>query len=95
MHDAEGTILGFMGLALKGEQPELLFPKGFEAPPFFNLHRVGAGVLTLVSSPRDVLRAWDNSLRDVVCPLVPLTPLHLDVLAAFMRERQCEALEFY
>jgi hypothetical protein len=42
-----------------------------------------------------VLRAWDNSLRDVVCPLVPLTPLHLDVLAAFMRERQCEVLEFY
>ena len=95
VHDAEGTILGFMGLALKGEQPELLFPKGFEAPPFFNLHRVGAGVLTLVSSPRDVLRAWDNSLRDVVCPLVTLTPLHLDVLAAFMRERQCDALEFY
>jgi hypothetical protein len=95
VHNAEGTILGFMGLALKGEQPEILYPKGFQPPPFFNLHRVGAGTLTLVSSPRDVLRAWDNSLRDVICPLVPVTPDVLDAMTAFMRERQCAELEFY
>ncbi len=95
VHDEKGSTLGFMGLALKGEQPEIIYPKGFEPPPFFNLHRVGAGTLTLVSSPRDVLRAWDNSLRDVICPLVPLTPDVLDTITAFMRERQCETLEFY
>ena len=95
VHDEKGSILGFMGLALKGEQPEILFPKGFEPPPFFNAHRVGAGTLTLVSSPRDVLRAWENSLRDVICPLVPLTPDVLDTITAFMRARQCDTLEFY
>jgi hypothetical protein len=95
VHDEKGTILGFMGLALKAELPEILYPKGFEPPPFFNLHRVGAGTLTLVSSPRDVLRAWDNILRDVICPLVPLTPDVLDTITTFMRERQCDTLEFY
>jgi len=95
VHDAEGTLLGFMGVALNGEQPEILFPKGFEPPGFFNLHRVGRGILYMVERPQDVLRAWDAKLTDVICPLTPLTPFRLDVLAAFMRERQCDALEFY
>ena len=95
VHDEKGSILGFMGLALKGEQPEILYPKGFEPPPFFNAHRVGAGTLTLVYSPRDVLRAWDHSLRDVVCPLVTLTPDVLDILTAFMRAKDITELETF
>lgn len=95
VHDADGAILGFMGLALKGEQPDILYPKGFEPPPFFNLHRIGSGVLTLVSTPRDVLRAWDNSLQDVICPLVPLTPERLEILAALMREKGITEVETY
>jgi DNA primase len=96
VHDATGTILAFMGIALKGEQPELLFPKGFEPPPFFNLHRQGTGgTLILVQTPMDVLRAWDNGLQDAVCPLVPLTPDTLEILAAFMREKERTELETY
>jgi DNA primase len=95
IHDDKGTVLAFMGLALKGEQPELLLPKGFEPPGFFNLHRVGSGVIYMVQTPQDVLRAWDAKLTDVICPLSPLTPDVLDALAAFMRERRCDALEFY
>jgi DNA primase len=95
IHDGAGTILAFMGLALKGEQPDILFPKGFEPPNFFNLHRVGPGSLYLVQTPRDVLRAWDANLLDVICPLVPLTPDVLDCLAASMRERGCDTLETY
>lgn len=95
IHDGGGTILAFMGLALKGEQPDILFPKGFDPPNFFNLHRVGSGTLYLVQTPRDVLRAWDANLLDVVCPLVPLTPDVLDSLAASMRERGCDTLETY
>ncbi len=95
VHDKNGTILGFMGLALKGEQPELLYPKGFVPPPFFNLHRVSSGTLFLVSSPRDVLRAWDNSLQDVICPLLPLDATYLEYLVNFMREKCITELEFY
>ena len=95
IHDGGGTVLAFMGLALKGEQPEILFPKGFDPPHFFNLHRVGTGTLYLVQTPRDVFRAWDANLADVICPLVPLTPDVLDSLAASMRERGCDTLETY
>jgi CHC2-type zinc finger protein len=95
IHDGGGTILAFMGLALNGEQPNILFPKAFEPPSFFNLHRVGPGVLYLVQSPGDVLRAWEAKLFDVICPLAPLTPDVLDSLAASMRERGCETLETY
>jgi hypothetical protein len=31
----------------------------------------------------------------VICQLAPLTPAQLDALVAFIRERQCDALEFY
>ena len=94
LHDLDGKITAFMGLALGGEQPDISYPKGFTPPPFFNLHRVGkGGTLTLVSTPMDVLRAWDNSLQDVVCPLSPMTPDSLDYLAKFMREHDRDTLE--
>jgi DNA primase len=97
VHDGRGVILGFMGLALKGERPDVLYPKGFDpgVVPFFNLHRVGKGTLYLVQTPRDVLRAWDANLLDVVCPLVPLTPGLLEVLVTAMRELGCEVVEVY
>jgi DNA primase len=95
VHDAEGNILGFMGLALKGEQPAIQFPKDFQIPPFFNLHRQEkGGTLVMVQRPMDVLRAWDNGLQDVVCPFAPLTPELLDYLAAFMRRIERTELEF-
>jgi DNA primase len=95
VHDLSGNVLAFMGLALKGEQPDILYPKGFEPPNFFNLHRVGIGTLYLVQTPHDVLRAWDGNLADVICPLAPLTPDTLEALSTFMRERKCDTLEFY
>jgi len=95
VHDGEGSILAFMGLALKGEQPDILYPKGFAPPDFFNIHRLEGSTLFLVHSPRDVLRAWDAQLVDVICPLKPITPELLDALAVAMRERRCETLEAY
>ncbi|OJW18777.1 MAG: hypothetical protein BGO51_15515 [Rhodospirillales bacterium 69-11] len=96
VHDAKEELLAFMGLALKGEQPDIQYPKDFVPPPFFNLHRVAdGGTLFLVQTPRDVLRAWDNNLTDVVCPLLPLTLASLEFLTAFMREKEIAELEFY
>lgn len=96
VHDEKGELLAFMGLALGAEQPDINYPKGFVPPPFFNLHRLGkGGTLYLVSSPKDVLRAWDNSLRDVVCPLTTVTPESLDFLTSFMREKERDELIFY
>jgi DNA primase len=96
VHNPTGELLAFMGLALGTEQPDITYPKGFTPPLFFNLHRVGRGsTLTLVSTPMDVLRAWDHSLQDVVCPLTPVTPDSLDFLAKFMREKERDVLDFY
>jgi DNA primase len=98
VHDAEGGILGFMGLSLKGEQPEIQFPKDFQPPAFFNIHRAvkqGGGTLFIVASPLDVLRAWDNGLLDVICPLVPVIPDVLNQLATFMRAKEISELEWY
>ena len=96
VHSPDGKLLAFMGLALGTEQPDIVYPKGFTPPLFFNLHRVGkGGALYLVSTPMDVLRTWDAKLTDVICPLSPLTSDAVGALAAFMREQQCETLEFY
>jgi DNA primase len=98
IHDADGAILAFMGLALKGEQPDIQFPKDFKVPMFFNIHRAakqGGGTLFIVSTPMDVLRAWDNGLLDVICPLVPVAPDVLDQLAVFMREHDITELGWY
>ena len=90
-----GDILGFMGLALKGEDPDTLFPKGFAPPPWFNVHRVGSGPLYLVQHPRDVVRVADAGMENVICPLLPMTPDMLESLAAIMRERRSDTLEVY
>ena len=91
-HDEKGEIVGFLGLALGPEQPEVQYPKGFEVPRFFNLYRA-KGTLCLVANIRDVLRAWENGLEDAVCPLRPLTPDMLDYLSAFMREHEIAEVE--
>ncbi len=95
VQDAAGDMLGFMGLALKGEEPDILLPKGFDPPPLFAAHRVVAGVLYLVRHPKDVLKATEAGLENVICPMVPLTADVLDALAALMRERGSESLEIH
>jgi DNA primase len=95
VHDADGAVLGFLGLALKGEEPDVLLPKGFKPPPFFNLQRISGPTVCFVPSLRDALREWDAGTNNVICALVPMTPEILCALSALLRERRCDTIEFY
>jgi CHC2 zinc finger len=91
----EGTILGFVGIALKGETPELLYPKGFVVPFFLGTQLVKEGTLYLVQHPLDALHAVDNGVENVIALLVPLCPDALTSLQALMVGKNCHTLELY
>jgi DNA primase len=61
-------IVAFMGMALDPDNPELSFPKHIDP----RLYIFGYGMtegeqLYLVSSPLDVLRAWDSGFHNALC----------------------------
>ena len=94
--DAGGTILGFVGVSLKkGEEPYLLFPKGFDNHVFFNTHRIGSGPLYLFRDPLSVMRAASNGAENCIAVWTDLSPDILECLATFMRERKSDSLEIY
>lgn len=93
----DGTIVGYMGRAVKGESPTLTFPNGL-APEahIFGVDRVTSGQLYLVRDPIDVLKAYEAGYENVVCFLTEdIAGLQLECLAALMDERKCESLSFF
>ena len=91
----EGTIKAFFGLTLKGETSELLFPKDFVVPYFFNTQNVKEGTLTLVQDVPALLHAMEHGIDNILCTLRPITPDTLTCLYALMTEKKCTELEFY
>jgi DNA primase len=89
----DGEITGFMGVAINGETPEILYPKGYTVPFLFGVQRVEAGVLYLVNHPLDALRATDGGMENVIASLTPITPDVLTSLQALMRDKDAHTLE--
>ena len=95
IYGVEGAIKAFFGLTLKGEQPELLFPKDIVTPYFFNAQNVKEGTLTLVQDVPALLHAIEHGVDNILCTLRPITPDTLTCLYALMTEKKCTVLEFY
>jgi DNA primase len=89
----DGEISAFLGLALKGETPDILYPKGYVVPFLFGIQTLGAGTLYLVNHPLDALRAADSGIENVIASLTPITPDVLTTLQALMQEKDLHTLE--
>lgn len=93
--NADGSIEGFLGVALKGETPEIKYPKRVNPPQLFGSHLVQAGAdLHVVQHPLDVLRYTEDGLN-VVGVLQPITPDILTALAALMAAKDIQTVEFH
>ena len=91
--DWEGKIGAFVGIALKGEEPALLFPKDFTPPFYLGADRIAAGTLYLTSTPTEMVNAITAGMTNVLALLRPLNADVLVSLTALMRERNCTTLE--
>ena len=92
----DGAIVGFIGRTIKDEPPLLTFFDGFKPENYvFGEDRVVEGELFLVREPIDVLRAYENGETNVICLLTQtISPIQLEMLAALMDKRHCEAVQF-
>jgi hypothetical protein len=66
----QGTegIVAFMGMSLDPENPDLSFPKHIDPRLYLFGYGVASGTeIYLKSHPLDVLQAWENGIRNVVC----------------------------
>lgn len=91
---AEGEIKAFVGIALKGEDPDLLYPKGYDVPYYMGIEHITAGTLTVVHHPVDMLKAYEGGLENIIALLRPITTSTLKCLWALMDDRKCTELEF-
>ncbi len=92
--DIEGTIMGFVGIALKGESPDLKYPKGLIVPFFFGLHMVTEERdLHLVWHPIDALRYSEDGIENVIASLTPITRDALTNLTDVMDAKGITGLE--
>lgn len=88
-HDLTGTIEMFIGIALNGELPRYLAPKGQELPYFFNLHNVEENEeLRILPHVIDVMQAVENGATNVICSLREVGYLSLSALAAFVKSKK-------
>jgi hypothetical protein len=97
IHDRQGTLLAYVGIAVTEEQsPKLLFPNGFDPHSvIFACNRVSAGELYLVRDPLQVLTAFEQGVENVVAFLAPITPQSLEMLAALCDEMKVETVELF
>jgi DNA primase len=98
IRDENGTMTGFFGIALDGQEPELLFPKGTEPPELFNCQAVQAGTLHVVFHPVDALRAIDSGMdeqRNTIAVLSPLTPALLMTIGTLAQKSGVDIVEFH
>lgn len=93
--ELDGTINGFVGVTLKGEDPELKYPNGVATPYFFGLHMVAAErELHIVYQPLDALRYAEDGYN-VIAALTPLTRDLLAELITIMDAKSITDLEFH
>jgi len=93
VHGQSGVIEAFVGIALKGEEPRLQFPKDFKVPYFLNPHMVGEGTLYIVNDPVELVNATASGMTNVLVVLHPLTTLCLCAITALMKTNKCTELE--
>ncbi len=92
----EGKITGFVGVALKGETPDLKYPKGMTVPFFFGLHMLTEGRdLHLVCHPLDALRYHEDGVENVVTLLTPITRDVLTSLIGLVDAKRIIGIEFH
>lgn len=87
------SIPVYKGITAPAEELVRFF-KGYQPPALFNAHKASEPLL-LCTSILDVLKIWEAGLQDAVCPLVPMSPDFLVLLAAFMGERSIKTLDVY
>jgi len=93
--DNEGRITGFVGIALKGEEPDLKYPQGVIAPFFFGLHMVQEDrALHIVYHPLDALRYAEDGYN-VIASLTPFTREVLASLITLMDAKKITDLDFH
>jgi DNA primase len=96
IHDAEGKLLAYCGRAVKGEEPTLIFPKGFEPESvIFNAHRVHEETLYAARDPLAVLTAFENGVDNVIAFMGDITPAQLERLRLLMTEKGAQPLELF
>lgn len=93
--DLEGTIKGFVGVALKGEDPDLKYPSGVVVPFFFGVQMVQEERdLHIVTHPLDALRYAEEGYN-VIASLTPITRDVLTSLTGLMDAKKITGLEFH
>ena len=96
IHDAEGRLLAYCGRAVKGEEPVLIFPKGFEPESIiFNAHRIGEGELYVTRDPLTVLTGFENGIENAVAFMGDITPAQLERLTLLMKEKNIASVELF
>jgi len=96
LRDPQGTLTGFVGIALSPDQsPRLKFPESIDpAAILFNAHRVAqGGDLFVCRSPLEAILAVENGapIDSVIAFATPLvSPQQWEMLASFMDEHQIE-----
>ena len=94
----DGTIIGYCGRALSGDQqPSLIFPNGLTpSEHIFGADRVRDGELILVRDVIDVLKASENGIENVVSFLTEtVSSAQLQYLSALMDEAHVETLALF
>ena len=92
VHDQVGTLVAYIGHALKKDQETLAFVKDFEPDAYlFNARHFPVGSepeeLMVADNPLKVLVAYQHGLFNVISFIGPPTPRSLKMLAEWMEER--------
>ena len=84
----QGNLSAFMGIALKGEQPRIIFPKEFDPRQvIFGIERVSQPEVRLVKDPLQVMASAEYG-EEAICFLTDLIdPTQDELLAAAKHEK--------
>ena len=92
----DGTIVGYMGMTLVGEEPPLKFHGLNPAEYLFGADRVKEGELTVVRDAVAVLTAAENGVDNCVCFLTEaLCVEQFEVLVALMHARGITSVSIF
>ena len=95
IHDVDGLLIAYCGQALNGEEPKLIFPKGYEAEKFmFNIHRFEGEHIYLMREPLEVMKAFEGGIENGVSFLTTtISSDQLSQCASLITSQKIIALE--
>lgn len=91
IHELDGTLIAYVGVALNGAEPRFKYPKDF-TPRVFNANRVGEGVLYVARDPLKVLKAFEGGIENCVA-VEEMTPALLKLLAELSEAKGVDSVE--